>query len=30
LPASFGPTTGTPEQGVDDTFILCTGPESDR
>jgi hypothetical protein len=22
LPASFGPMTGTPEQGVDDTFIL--------
>ena len=30
LPASFGPTTGTPEQGVDDTFILYAGPKSDR
>jgi len=30
LPASFGPTTGTPEEGVDDTFVLYAGPESDR
>ena len=22
LPGSFGPATGTPEQGIDDTFIL--------
>ena len=25
LPASFGPATGTPEQGIDDTFILYAG-----
>ena len=30
LPATFGPATGTPEQGVDDTFALYAGPESDR
>jgi len=30
LPASFGPQTGTPEQGVDDTFVLYAGPESGR
>ena len=30
LPASFGPTTDTPEQGADDTFILYAGPKSDR
>jgi hypothetical protein len=30
LPASFGPKTGTPEEGVDDTFILYAGPESGR
>jgi hypothetical protein len=30
LPASFGPTTGTPEQGVDETFILYAGPETGR
>jgi len=30
LPASFGPATGTPEQGVDDTFVLYAGPESGR
>jgi hypothetical protein len=30
LPASFGPKTGTPEQGVDDTFILYAGPKSGR
>ena len=29
-PASFGPKTGTPEQGVDDTFVLYAGPESGR
>jgi hypothetical protein len=28
LPASFGPKTGTPEQGVDHTFILYAGPSS--
>jgi hypothetical protein len=26
LPTSFGPTTGTPEQGIDHTFILYAGP----
>ena len=26
LPASFGPRTGTPEQGIDHTFILYAGP----
>ena len=30
LPASFGPKTGTPEEGVDDTFVLYAGPESGR
>ena len=30
LPASFGPATGTPEQGVDDTFVLYAGPQSGR
>jgi hypothetical protein len=30
LPTSFGPKTGTPEQGVDDTFVLYAGPESGR
>ena len=30
LPASFGPTTGPPEQGIDDTFVLYAGPKSDR
>ena len=25
LPASFGPTTGTPEEGVDETFVLYAG-----
>ena len=28
--ASFGLVTGTPEQGVDDSFILYAGPESGR
>jgi hypothetical protein len=28
LPASSGPKTGTPEEGVDDTFVLYAGPES--
>ena len=27
LPASFGPKTGTPEEGVDDTFILTQDPK---
>jgi hypothetical protein len=26
LPGSFGPATGTPEQGIDDTLILYAGP----
>ena len=26
LPGSFGPAAGTPEQGIDDTFILHAGP----
>jgi hypothetical protein len=26
LPGSFGPASGTPEQGIDDTFILYAGP----
>jgi hypothetical protein len=30
LPASFGPNTGTPEQGVDDTFVLYAGPKTGR
>jgi hypothetical protein len=30
LPTSFGPKTGTPEQGADDTFVLYAGPESGR
>ena len=28
LPTSFGPKTGTPEQGVDDTFVLYAGPKT--
>ena len=27
LPSSFGPKTGTPEEGVDDTFILTQDPK---
>jgi hypothetical protein len=30
LPASFGLKTGTPEEGVDDTFVLYAGPKSGR
>jgi len=30
LPACSGPASGTPEQGIDDTFIRYAGPESDR
>lgn len=30
LPTSFGHKTGTPEEGIDDTFILYAGPESGR
>jgi hypothetical protein len=30
LPTSFGPKTGTPEQGVDHTFTLYAGPSADR
>lgn len=28
LPASFGPRTGTPEEGIDHTFILYAGPNT--
>jgi hypothetical protein len=28
LPACFGPKTGTPEEGADDTFVLYAGTES--
>jgi hypothetical protein len=28
LPAWFGPKTGTPEEGIDHTFILYAGPGS--
>jgi hypothetical protein len=28
LPASFGPRTGTPEEGIDHTFILYAGPST--
>jgi hypothetical protein len=28
LPASFGPKSGTPEEGIDDTFILYADPGS--
>jgi hypothetical protein len=28
LPGSFGPVTGTPEQGIDETFILYAGPRT--
>jgi hypothetical protein len=28
LQTSFGPKTGTPEEGVDDTFILYAGPKT--
>ena len=30
LPASFGPATGTPEEGIDETFILYAGPKTSR
>jgi hypothetical protein len=30
LPACFGPKTGTPEEGADDTFVLHAGTESGR
>ena len=30
LPRSLFPMTGTPEEGVDETFILYAGPESGR
>jgi hypothetical protein len=30
LLASFGPKTGTPEEGVDDTLVLYAGPKSGR
>jgi hypothetical protein len=28
LPGSFSPVTGTPEQGIDETFILYVGPRT--
>jgi hypothetical protein len=28
LPTSFGPKTGTPEEGIDHTFILYAGPST--
>ena len=28
LPGSFGPVTGTPEQGIDETFTLYAGPRT--
>jgi hypothetical protein len=28
LPTSFGPKTGTPEQGIDHTFVLYAGPNT--
>ena len=28
LPGSSGPATGTPEQGIDETFILYAGPRT--
>jgi hypothetical protein len=28
LPTSFGPRTGTPEEGIDHTFILYAGPST--
>jgi hypothetical protein len=30
LPTSSGPKAGTPEEGVDDTFILYAGPKTGR
>jgi hypothetical protein len=30
LPTSFGPKTGTPEQGINHTFILYAGPSTQR
>jgi hypothetical protein len=30
LPASFGPATGTPEEGIDETFIRYAGPKTSR
>ena len=30
LPGSFGPATGTPEQGIDETFILYAGPRTEK
>lgn len=29
LPTSFGPRTGTPEEGIDHTFILYPAPSTD-
>jgi len=28
FPGSFGPLAGTPEQGIDETFILYAGPRT--
>jgi hypothetical protein len=28
VPASFGPKTGTPEEGIDDTFDLYAEPKT--
>jgi len=30
LPTSFGPKTGTPEEGIDHTFILYAGPSTQQ
>jgi hypothetical protein len=30
LPTSFGPKTGTPEEGIDDTFVLYAGHAAAR
>ena len=30
LPTSFGPRTGTPEEGIDHTFILYAGPSTQQ
>jgi hypothetical protein len=30
LPGSFGGATGTPEQGIDETFTLYAGPRTEK
>jgi hypothetical protein len=30
LPAAFGGAEGTPEQGIDETFILYAGPRAEK